>query len=318
MLRWGLIGTGIICDQFARDLHAVENGFGYSVASRNLEKAKQFAADHNIEKAYGNYEEMLADPNIDVIYVGTPHTEHLKHASDALRAGKHVLCEKPLTVFPKESEELFKVQKETGNYLMEAMWTWFLPAVRKAQQWVKEGRIGELKHIKADFGYPQAYDTKGRMYNPDLAGGCLLDMGIYPIALAWLFDPTYPDDIFVKARTAPNGVDDDIVMVFDYADHVATLASSFRCKLQNWAYIIGTEGYIAIPDFWRAKDAMLYKLDDCVEHYKDERTHLGFAHEAYAVGEDILAGRTSSEVVSLRDSMAFQMIMDQIRQYIPK
>jgi len=315
-MRWGLMATGSICQQFARDLPHVPGAELAAVASRSGAKAAQFAQEFGFDRSYGSYDELLADPDIDIIYIGTPHTEHLANASDAMHAGKHVLCEKPLTVFPGETEQLIAVQRETGKYLMEAMWTWFLPAIRQAQQWIAQGRIGELKHIKADFGYPQRYDPQSRMYNPELAGGCLLDMGVYPIALAWLIHKAMPEGIEVAGRRAPSGVDDDFSALLTYPDHTATLGSSFRCKLQNWAYLIGSDGYIAIPDFWWAKEAMLFELDTKVEHFRDDRAHKGFAFEAIAVQDDIAAGRGQSEIVSLADSLAIQQIMDQVRNRI--
>ena len=315
-MRWGLLATGSICRQFAGDLTHVPGAQLQAVASRDATRASLFAQNYGFARSHGSYEDLLADPDIDIVYIGTPHSEHLANASDAMRAGKHVLCEKPLTVTPDETRALMQVQKETGCYLMEAMWTWFLPAILKAQQWIAEGRIGELRHIKADFGYPQHFDPKGRMYNPDLAGGCLLDMGVYPIALAWLIQKSTPTAITVSGRRARSGVDDDFIAIFDYAGHTATLGSSFRCKLQNWAYLIGTDGYIAIPDFWRAKEAMLFELDTCVEHFKDNRLHQGFAFEAIAAQEDIATGKRQSIVVSLDDSLAIQELMEAVRQAI--
>lgn len=312
-MRWGLLGTGSICSQFASDLPHVPGAICGGVASRESERASTFAAKYGFAKSYGSYAELFADPGIDIVYVGTPHTEHLANARDAMRADKHVLCEKPLTVFPQETETLMEIQGQTGKYLMEAMWTWFLPAIRQAQAWVAEGRIGALRHIKADFGYPQVFDAQSRAYNPDLAGGCLLDMGVYPVALAWLFHKQMPGNIQVTGKRAPSGVDDDFSAILEYADHLTTIGSSFRCKLQNWAYIIGREGYIAIPDFWRASEAMLFEFDRQVEHYRDDRAHLGFAYEAIAVQQDIAAGRTRSDVISLADSLAIQKIMAGIR-----
>lgn len=315
-MRWGILATGSICRQFARDLPHVPGAKLAAVASRDAARAADFAAEFGFDKSYGGYDEFLADPNIDIVYIGTPHSEHLANASDAMRAGKHVLCEKPLTVTPSESRALHAVQRETERYLMEAMWTWFLPAIRTAQTWISDGRIGSLRHVKADFGYPQRFDPKGRMYNPELAGGCLLDMGVYPIALAWLMHKAMPSAIHVTGQRAPSGVDDDFSAMFEYADHTATLGSSFRCKLQNWAYLIGTEGYIAIPDFWRASEAMLFELDTCVEHFKDDRPHQGFAFEAIAAQQDIAAGKLQSDVVSLADSVAIQELMDAVRKAI--
>lgn len=316
MMRWGLLATGSICRQFARDLDHVPGAEKAAVASRDGARAAAFAEEHGFARSYGSYEALLADPDIDVVYIGTPHSEHLTNATDAMRAGKHVLCEKPLTVFPNETEQLIAVQAETGRYLMEAMWTWFLPAIRTAQGWIADGRIGALTHIKADFGYPQRFDPESRMYNPALAGGCLLDMGVYPIALTWLLSHEEPSDLAVTGRCAPTGVDDDWSALLRFESHTATLGSSFRCKLRNWAYLIGTEGYIAIPDFWRASEAMLFELDTCVEHFRDTREHQGFAFEAIAVQDDIAAGRSQSEVVSPADSLAIQRLMDQIRAAI--
>lgn len=311
--RWGLIGTGSICDQFARDLRFVEGAELAAVASREPAKAAAFAATHAIPRSLGDFAAMLADPGIDIVYIGSPHSEHLDHAASALRAGKHVLCEKPLTMSRSQADQLAATWRTSGRYLMEAMWTWFLPAIRQVQLWIAEGRIGALKHIKADFGYPQRYDPAGRMYNPALGGGALLDMGVYPIALAWLLHRQMPRSIEVCSKAAANGVIDDLTMMFDYGEHVATLGTSFRCKLQNWAYVIGRDGYIAIPDFWRAREAMLYRLDTCVEHYRDDRLHQGFAYEAAAVQADIGAGRIQSGVVSIADSLAIQTLMDQVR-----
>lgn len=311
-MRWGLIGTGSICAQFARDLRFVEGAYLAAVASRDEARAGAFAAKHGVERGYGSVDAMLADPDIDIVYVGSPHSEHLPHAGAALRGGKHVLCEKPLTLSRAEGDQLADIWLGSGKYLMEAMWTWFLPAIRQAQDWIAEGRIGTLRHLKADFGYPQRFEPDGRMYNPALGGGALLDMGVYPVALAWLVEKSAPSAIDVRARAAANGVVDDISMLFDYPGHTATLGTSFRCKLRNWAYLIGSDGYIAIPDFWRAREAMLYRLDTCVEHFIDDRPHQGFAFEAAAVQADINGDRTQSDVVSIADSLAIASLMDSV------
>ncbi|MDO3385901.1 Gfo/Idh/MocA family oxidoreductase [Gilvimarinus sp. SDUM040013] len=315
VIRWGLLSAGNIVSQFARDFSVVENAVIHAVAARNGENARAFAREHGIANAYEGYEALLADPEIDAIYIGTPHNLHFEHAKVALEHGKAVLCEKPMTVTPQECEQLQSVAEHRGGYLMEAMWTYFLPPVQKALRWVQEGRIGRVCHIKADFGYPQfPYDSKKRVYDASLAGGCLLEMGVYPVALAWLFMQQDPTDIQVMARFAPNGVEDDLSVLFNYPESVAILGTSFRCKLQNWAYIIGDEGYIAIPDFWRAREASLHVLDDRVDHFVDERATDGFHYEAQAMTNDLLAGRAGSSVVTARDSLAIQRQMAMIRE----
>ncbi len=198
---------------------------------------------------------------------------------------------------------------------MEGMRTWLLPAVRQAVRWMQEGRIGRLRHVQADFGYPQLpFDARRREYAAGLDGGCLLEMGVYPVAFSHLFQQADPVGIKVTARRAPNGVEDDLVAVLEFPGSTSTLATSFRCKLRNWAYVIGEEGYIAIPDFWRPREALHFQLDRCVERFDDGRESLGFDFEIAAVGDDLLAGRKQSSVVPLASSLKFQEHMDLIRR----
>ena len=312
-VRWGIVSAGNIAGTFARDIAYADNARVGAVAARSGAAAAQFAAEHGIPEAFEGYEALFADPDIDAVYVATPHTLHLKHSLAALDAGKAVLCEKPVTTSAADFGNLRAAAATADRYLMEGMWTWFLPAIVKAKEWVDEGRIGELRHLKADFGYPIPYDPGKRLYNAELAGGCLLEMGIYPVALARLFTSQAPSTIEVVSRFAPNGVEDDVVMLFNYDDCVATLATSFRCKLQNTAYIIGTKGYIEIPHFWRASACRLYVLHDPVDRFSDGRSGSGFEFQIAAASDDILQGRKESAVVNHAASLGFQEDMDRIR-----
>ena len=312
-IRWGIVSTGRIAHQFAQDFEFVTNGQLHAISSRSQDSADRFAAKHKIPRAYPSYHAMLEDDDIDAVYIATPHNNHFENTVDAMSAGKAVLCEKPFTVNTGECEELIRQAEESGVYVMEAMWTYFLPAIQKARQWVKEGRIGHVLHVKADFGYPLPYRPDRREYNVENAGGCLLEMGIYPVALAWYFLQQDPKSMHTVARFAPNGVENDVVTVWNYLHSVATLASSFRAKLQNWAYIIGEEGYIAIPNFWRADQCQLFHLDQQVDQFNDGRKSLGFNYEATAVGEDLLNGRTQSRMMPLSTSLRFQQHMDQVK-----
>ena len=312
-IRWGIVGAGRIAHTFAQDMSATSNGMLQSVAARNAEAARDFGDQYGIPNSYGGYAALYADPEVDAVYVATPHTFHLQNAGDALRAGKAVLCEKPITISAAECQALIDVANQTSGYLMEAMWTWFLPAVRNAKAWVDAGRIGKIVQIKADFGYPQIYSPGKREYDAALAGGCLLEMGVYPVALAALFSGQDPQEVSVVSRHAPNGVEDDVVATFNYDGSVATLGTSFRAKLQNWAYIIGEDAYIAIPNFWRANDCQLWVLDDMVDSFDDGRATNGFDYQIEAVNNDLLAGRTQSEIMPLAESLRFQRHMDLIR-----
>ena len=311
--RWGIVSTGRIAHQFAQDFEFVENGELWAVSSRSQAAADKFAAQYQVSRAYSSYADMLQDENVDAVYIATPHNNHYQNTLDAIAAGKAVLCEKPITVNAEECIEVTRRATEAGVYLMEAMWTYFLPAIQKARQWVKEGRIGHVLHIKADFGYPLPYNPQRREYNVENAGGCLLDMGIYPVALAWYFLQQDPDSMQTLARMAPNGVENDVVTVWNYPHSVATLATSFHAKLQNWAYIIGEEGYIAIPDFWRANECQLFELDTKVDQFNDPRKSLGFNYEATAVGEDLAEGRLQSQTVPLSTSLRFQEHMERVK-----
>lgn len=305
-IRWGILSTARIAHRFAEDLAYVENGELAAVASRSEKTATDFADRHGIATAYSSYEQLYNAPDIDAIYVATPHSLHLENTTDALRAGKHVLCEKPLTMSVEEVDTLMSVAAESGSYLMEAMWTWFLPAIRKALAWFEAGEIGQLRHIKSDFGYPMPYSADSREYNAELGGGVVPDMGIYPIAMAYLFTRSDPDCIDVVSRSAPNGVEDDVVAIFNYKDYVATLSTSFRCKLPNRTYIVGDKGYIMIPDFWCAREAHLHRVDEHIDSFVDDRESHGFHYEAMAVGNDLLQGRRESAVVPLSVSRSFQ------------
>lgn len=313
-VRWGIIGAGRIAHSFASDIAATANAELTAVAARSGASARSFAAQYSIPHAHEGYPALYDNPEVDAVYVATPHSFHLPNCEQAMLAGKAVLCEKPLVLDPDEAVAVINTAQDAGQYLMEGMWTWFLPAIRRAQEWVSAGRIGEIRHVKADFGYPLPYSPDLREYDARVGGGCVLEMGIYPIAIARLFLSGQPHSIQVAGRTAANGVEDDVSAVLDYGHAVATLGTSFRCKLQNWAYIIGTQGYIAIPDFWRAEQCSLYYLDERIDHFEERRDTFGFNYQIEEVSADILAGRKQSAVVPLATSLALQQDMLAIRQ----
>ncbi|PWJ41895.1 Gfo/Idh/MocA family protein [Sediminitomix flava] len=314
-IKWGIIGPGIIAHSFAQDFAHVTKGELVAVASRNEERAKKFADQYKIPKVYTSYESLCEDPEIDAIYIATPHNFHYDQTLLALQSNKAVLCEKPLTHIAEQTDELIAFAEQSGNYLMEGMWTYFLPVIQKAKQWVKEGKIGKVKHVKSEFGYPVPYDTSSRYYDPKLAGGALLDMGVYNVAMAcFFFDGKEPSDIHVVARKAESGVDHDVTTLLVYEDEIANLTTAFRCKLPNSCIIIGEEGYIEIPDFWRAKECRRYKMEDCVEVFEDHRNGNGFEFEIEAVSIDLLEGRKSSEVVPWEVSKHLQSVMKKIME----
>lgn len=313
-IRWGVLSTGRIAEQFAQDFAYVDGGEIVAVTSRTEKNAAAFAASYGVATVHPTPEALYADPQVDAIYVATPHTLHVDNVLASIKSGKAVLCEKPITTNVEDCLRIVRAAEEQAIYVMEAMWTWFLPAIRKAKQWVDEGRIGRLVQIKADFGYPQRpYSPDRREYDARLGGGALLEMGIYPVALLWYFLRRQPDQMQVFSRHAPNGVEDDLTAVLDFGDCLGTIGTSFRAKLQNWAYLIGEDAYIAIPDFWRASECLFYELDECKEHFRDDRQSIGLNFETQAVIDDLRDGNKESSVVSLADSLAFQQLMESIR-----
>jgi len=312
MIHWGIIGAGNIARTFAKDMAFVPHSRIQAVASRQLSGARNFASEYNIAEAIEGYQALFEHPDINAIYIATPHNFHFEQAKAALLAGKHVLCEKPITISAAQCIELSELAKAQNCFLMEAMWTWFLPAIRKAKQWVDEGRIGRLLHVKGDFGYPQPYDPGARTYNPGLAGGALLDMGIYPLALNLLFNPQPYQNLRVKAHQAPSGVDDEVHWTMDYGERLSTLGTSFRCRLPNHGFIIGDQGYITIPDFFRASQISLYVLDERIDHFKDNRLGSGFEFEIMAANQAIREGKLESEIMPLSASLILQQQMEAI------
>ncbi len=312
-VRWGMLSAGNIARQFAEDIKLVGNARATTVAARDGDAARSFADAHGIERAYEGYDALFNDPDIDAIYISTPHNFHARQALDALASSKAVMCEKPITTSLKELDNLLTEAGKANQYLLEAMWTWFLPAIRTAKDWVNEGRIGELLHVNAGFGFGFAYDPNSRLYNPDLAGGCLLDMGIYPIALARYFYESAPVSLASKSRFAPTGVENDVAMQFEYENGVATLMTSLRTTLPNAAYIIGSKGYIYIPQFWRAQECQLFVRNELKDSFCDNRRGGGFEFQIEQASKEILAGRTESSVVTHSASRGFQADIDWVK-----
>ncbi|NLO09578.1 MAG: Gfo/Idh/MocA family oxidoreductase [Clostridiales bacterium] len=315
-IRWGIIGTGNIAATFARALNSMEDSSLYGVASRNVVRAGEFAKRFKIEKSYGSYEELAKDPDIDVVYIGVPHTEHKNMAKLCIENKKAVLCEKPFAINSKDSEELISMAKEYNVFLMEAMWTKFLPTNLRVKQWIKEGRIGKILHIKATFGFYSDYDPDSRLYNPSLGGGALLDVGVYPISyITFLLDKA-PDKIISSAIIGASGVDEQNVLVFQYKDGIlADLSSSISCETGNDALIVGEKGIIKVNHFWRAESAKLYDNSyKCLDEFKEPFIANGYEYEAAEVNRCLREGLKISPLNPLTDTLSNMRLMDEIRK----
>lgn len=316
MVRWGILGAGKIARKFASDIVFASNATPYAVGARDGDKANAFAAEFGIPNAHGSYKDLISDPDVDAIYIATPHSFHFEQSLAAMRAGKAVLCEKPLTPSPDQSLALIKAAEENNIYLMEALWTAFLPSVQKARAWLDEGRIGEIVQVRADFGFLAPFDPHSRLWNPSLAGGAMLDIGIYPVAFNRLMLGRGPDDIISVIRKASTGVDDEVFSIFKTGDVTSVLSCSFKCNLANTGSVIGTKGRIDLPRFWRSTSAFLYENDTLTEEFVDDRRGDGFEFEIEAASQDILDGRLQSETVPHSLSLALQDDMARILEPI--
>lgn len=315
-IHWAILGAGRIANAFAKDFPLMQNAELVAVASSDKERAEDFAKEYNIPKAL-SHDELYNSDEIDAVYIATTHNFHFEQALKCLQNGKAVLCEKPITVNDTEFKKLMAASKEKNIFLMEAMWTYFLPAIIKAKQWLDEGRIGKLKVIQADFAVPMEKNYEGRVYNPKLAGGSLLDLGVYPVALAYYFTNRVPEKITASGAMTQTGVDERLGMIFQYGDITAILFTAIITRMTNKLRIFGEEGYIEIHDFWRTRSAKLFDRDyNLLEIYDDGRTSHGFIFEMQHANDLILDGKIESPVIPHSRSNDIQETMTEIRKQI--
>jgi predicted dehydrogenase len=313
-LRWGILGTGGIAQAFAEDLRLTDSGVVAAVGSRRQETADRFADRFGIEGRHPNYESLVADPAVDAIYVATPHPGHHENAILALRAGKHVLVEKPFAMNAAEAAEIVAVAREEKLFAMEAMWTRFLPHVARVRDWLAAGRLGEIVTVTADHGQWFAEDAGFRLFAPELGGGALLDLGIYPVSFASMVLGA-PDRIAAVVDPAFTGVDAQTSIVLGYASGAqALLTCTLRAKSPTRAAIVGTEARIEIDgDFYRPASMTLLPRDG--EPTRVESTHEGHGlrHEADEVARRVAAGELESLLMSLDETVAIMETMDAIQ-----
>lgn len=304
MIGWGVVATGGIADVVTSDMRLVDGTEVRAVSSRDPARAAAFAARHGIPRSYGSYQELLADPSVDVVYVATPHSGHYSVAKDALLAGKAVLCEKPLTVTLAAAEELVALARRQGVFLMEAMWTRFNPLVRRMRQLIADGFVGQIRSIHADFGALFPTDLAHRGWDPLLGGGSLLDLGVYPVALTQMLlgEPTG----IVTHGLVRNGVDAQAALLLTYPDGVsAQLTSSIIAAHPVRAVVVGTAGRIELlPEFFRASEMSVNGVSETVE-----LTGHGYTYQIAEVNARLLAGDKESPEMTLDDTLAVMRIL---------
>jgi predicted dehydrogenase len=314
-INWALVGTGWITDSFLEGLREA-GGNAAAVVSRSAEKAQGYARDKGIAKAFGSYARMLEDPEIEAVYIGTPHTSHMEQTVRALKAGKAVLCEKPFALNAGEAGEMVRTARENGVFLMEAMWTRFLPAVCRVRQWLSQGLIGEARMVQANFGFRADVAPQHRLLNPALGGGALLDVGVYTLSFAsMVFSGRKPEAVTSRLVMGETGVDEEAVAVVSYGgSRLAVACAAVRTTLTNDAWIYGSKGKIHVPDFFKADRAELFPDGGEKICFETENQSGGYSYEAGEVMDCIRSGKTESQVMPLDESLVVMETMDRIRE----
>lgn len=336
--KWGLIGPGRIAAQFAQATQAEFVGTLQAVASRDLNRAQAFAKEHNIAKTYDDYQALLNDDDIDAIYIATPHRFHYEQIKQCLMAKKSVLCEKPLTINQAQAKTLFELAKTQNVFLMEAMWTLFLPVYQAVQQWIAQGDIGELKYVQSTFGFPMPADSNERWLNKSLAGGVLLDMGVYNVTTAdWFINKALDktDETLSKPQiqamgtVGQSGVDEFTLVNMQYQNQYQTnadnkntdkkyaqFACNFHAQTENCLWIYGSTGRIKIENmFWGSDSASLYQQDNetATKVFHEPLAINGFEYEIAEAERCIKQGLLQSPVASAQQTQQQLGIMDEIR-----
>ncbi|NQD87874.1 Gfo/Idh/MocA family oxidoreductase [Paenarthrobacter sp. CM16] len=316
-IRWGILGTGFIAGLQTKDLK--ENGFTVqAVGSRSLDSSQLFADEHGVATAHGSYEDLVADPLVDVVYVATPHPFHHANALLALNAGKHVLVEKAFTMNARQAQEIVDLAESKGLVALEAMWTRFLPHMIRIRELIAAGTIGEVRKVVATHNQSLPKDPAHRLNDPALGGGALLDLGIYPISFAFDILGT-PASIKASASMSATGVDRQTAAIFEYANGAQAIVD---CELDaasaNRSMVIGTEGWIDIESTWyNPVPFTVFAVDGTVvERYDQPVTSRGMQYQAAELERLIRIGETAGTILPPSETVAIMAAMDQIREQI--
>ncbi|GAB4082540.1 Gfo/Idh/MocA family oxidoreductase [Modestobacter muralis] len=311
-IRWGVVGPGRIAEKVVADFAAVEGALVVAVASRSADRARDFADRHGIERAHGSYAEILADPDVDVLYVATPHPQH--HAIDlgAIAAGKALLVEKAFTATVAGAREVVDAARAADVFVMEAMWTRFQPAVVRLRELIADGAIGEVRSVQADLGVQREFDATDRLFAKELGGGALLDLGVYVVSFAQMLLGD-PDTVTATGSLFDNGVEAEASLLLGYADgRSATLMTSLHNALPGQARVFGTAGWVdVLPRFHHPATIVLHRVGAEPEEITLPALASGYSHELIEVTECLRAGRTESAVMPLADTLAVQDVLEQ-------
>ncbi|MER5972209.1 Gfo/Idh/MocA family oxidoreductase [Streptomyces sp. NPDC002055] len=316
-VRWGILGTGGIAASFTAQLLELPGAEVVAVGSRSTGTARGFAERFGIPRAYGSWAELAADDGVDVVYVAVPHSAHRAAAGLCLEAGRAVLCEKAFTLNAREADELVKLARERRRFMMEAMWTYCNPVIRRMAEIVADGAIGEIRSVHADFGLPGPYGPAHRLRDPARGGGALLDLGVYPVSLAHLVLGE-PSEVQGRAELTPEGVDANTGMLLGWdSGAVALLSCSITADTPMTAAVTGTAGRVEFPrGFFYPDRFVLHRPGREPEEFALEGRRTSLRHEALEVMRCLRAGETESPLVPLDGSRAVMRTLDAVRSRI--
>ncbi|MFD1776907.1 Gfo/Idh/MocA family protein [Paenibacillus rhizophilus] len=298
-IKWGIIGPGGIAREFAEAIQKY-GGTLYAVGSRNLDKAQHFADQYGVTKAYGDYDEMLQDPEIDAVYVSTPHSNHYEYIIESLKQGKHVLAEKAITVNIGQLREIASLAEEKGLVVAEAMTIYHMPLYAKLREILDSGKIGPLKMVQVSFGSHKEYDVNNRFFNKDLAGGALLDIGTYALSFARYFLSAQPHEVLTTVKPFETGVDEQSgIILKNKADEMAVVSLTMRAKMPKRGVVAGENGFITVDNFPRASKALIQYLDGTTETVEAGETDAALQYEIKDMEQAIKSGGSATLQLSL-------------------
>ena len=316
--HWGIIGPGSIADKFAEALVKSKQGKLSAIASRSAERGQEFAKRFGVERVYSQYAELMADPNIDIIYIATPHSHHFQIAMQCLEAGKNVLLEKPLTINASQTRVLIDLAQDKGLLFQEALWSRFMPCFAKVKSWLQEGRIGQLQYIQSDIGFAFGADPERRINNPLLAGGALLDLGVYSISISQFLLEQVPDSIQAISHLSETGIDETTQVSMHYPKgQLSQFSCGIRAKCSNTMTLVGELGRIHLPEhFWVGEQVQLWLDGKLVEKLDFPHQVNGFEHQIEESMSCVEQGKLCSDLMPHKDSLAVMRVMDEIRRQI--
>lgn len=313
--NWAILGCGHIANKFAADLKLLPNANLYAAASRDLQKAIDFKNKFGFEVAYGNYNEMVNDPKVDAVYIATPHSHHRDHAILCLNHKKAVLCEKAFAINKNEVEEMIAGAKENKTFLMEAFWTMFQPSFKKAMEILKSGELGKLQIVRSDFAFNAPVIEEKRLYNVNLGGGSLLDIGLYPVFAA-LTSLGKPEILKSFAHFSTTGIEESISIIFKYeGGEMANLTSSFASHSPTQTEYWCEKGYMILnPRWYMPTKITLVKHGEEPQHFNSEHYEgTGYQYEAAHVMQCLDEGRIESNIMTWQTSLDLIETLDRIR-----